>query len=57
MPPVGISQLIREGSLSDVASDIPVGVTLAEYGASRRRREGGRRRLRVAAILPPRRHR
>jgi hypothetical protein len=57
MPPVGLSQLIREGSLSDVASDIPVGVTLAEYGAARRRRSGGRLRLRVAAILPPRRHR
>ena len=30
-----ISQQIRDGSLSDVASDIPAGVTLAEYAASR----------------------
>lgn len=54
MTPIGISQLIREGSLSDVASDIPPGVTLAEYGAARPRRSGGRLKARVAAILSPR---
>jgi hypothetical protein len=45
-----ISQQIREGSLSDVASDIPVGVTLAEYAAARRPKPGGRRK-RVTSIL------
>jgi hypothetical protein len=50
-----ISQLIREGSLSDVASDIPAGVTLAEYAAARRRRPAGRLKARVTSILPPRR--
>jgi hypothetical protein len=38
MAPIGISQQIREASLSDVASDIPPGVTLAEYAAARPRR-------------------
>jgi hypothetical protein len=52
----GISQQIREGSLSDVASDIPVGVTLAEYAASRRRKPGGRRK-RVTSMLLSRRTR
>jgi hypothetical protein len=54
MPPAGISELIREGSLSDVASDIPPGLTLAEYGAARPRRSGGRLKLRLVAILSPR---
>jgi hypothetical protein len=54
MPPVGISELIREGSLSDIASDIPPGVTLAEYGTGRSRKSGGRLKLRVASILSPR---
>jgi hypothetical protein len=52
----GISQQIRGGSLSDVASDIPVGVTLAEYAASRRRKPGGRRK-RVTSMLLSRRTR
>jgi hypothetical protein len=55
MPPAGISELIREGSLSDVASDIPPGVTLAEYALARPRRSGGRLKLRAAAIFSPRR--
>jgi hypothetical protein len=54
MPPAGIAQRIREGSLSDVASDIPPGVTLAEYGAARPRRSGGRLKVRVAAKLAAR---
>jgi hypothetical protein len=57
MSPGGISQLIREGSLSDVASDIPAGVTLAEYAAARRRKAGGRRRTRVTSFLLARRTR
>jgi hypothetical protein len=40
MAPGAISRQIREGGLSDVASDIPVGVTLAEYAAARRRKPG-----------------
>jgi hypothetical protein len=52
----GISQQIREGSLSDVASDIPAGLTLAEYAAARRRKPGGRLK-RVASILLPRKPR
>jgi hypothetical protein len=55
MTPEGISQQIREGSLSDVASDIPAGLTIAEYAAARRRRPGGRRRARVTSFLLPRR--
>lgn len=51
----GISQQIREGSLSDVASDIPSGVTLAEYAAARRRKPGGRLKARMASIRLPRR--
>jgi hypothetical protein len=55
MSQAGISELIREGSLSDVASDIPPGVTLAEYATARPRRPGGRLKLRAAALLSPRR--
>jgi hypothetical protein len=44
----GISQQVREGSLSEVASDIPAGVTLAEYAAARRRKPAGRLKARVA---------
>jgi hypothetical protein len=40
MPQPGISELIREGSLSVLSSDIPEGVTLAEYAAARPRRQG-----------------
>jgi hypothetical protein len=43
----GISQQVREGSLSEVASDIPAGVTLAEYAAARRRKPAGRLKARV----------
>jgi hypothetical protein len=57
MAPGDISQQIREGSLSDVASDIPAGVTLAEYAAARRRRAGGRRKGRLASYFLPRRMR
>jgi hypothetical protein len=53
----GISQLIREGSLSDVESDIPAGVTVAEYAASRRPRPSGRLKARVASIFLPRKPR
>jgi hypothetical protein len=53
----GISQQIREGSLSDVESDIPAGVTIAEYAASRRPRPGGRLKARMASIFLPRRPR
>jgi hypothetical protein len=55
MGSAGITELIREGNLSDVASDIPVGMTLAEYGAARRRpRTGlrGRRRLGRRRLVP-----
>jgi hypothetical protein len=51
MPPIAISQRIRESGLSDVASDIPPGVTLAEYGAARSRGTGGRLRVLVARLL------
>jgi hypothetical protein len=54
MPEVGISQRIREASVSDLASDIPPGMTLAEYGAARPRRSSVRLRVRVAAMLSPR---
>ena len=53
----GISQQIREGSLSDVASDIPEGVTLAEYAAARRRKAGPSLKARVASIFLPRKPR
>ncbi len=53
MSPAGVSELIREGSLSDVAGDIPPGVTLAEYAPARPRRPGGRLKLRLVAILSP----
>jgi hypothetical protein len=52
MTPAEISQQIREASFSEVESDIPVGVTLAEYAASRRRRPSGLK-ARVASIFLP----
>jgi hypothetical protein len=52
----GISQLIRDGSLSEVASDIPAGVTLAEYAASRRK-PGPTLKTRVVSIFLPRKSR
>jgi hypothetical protein len=52
-----ISQQIREGSLSDVESDIPVGLTLAEYAASRRQSSPAGLTARVASLLRPRRTR
>jgi hypothetical protein len=52
-----ITQQVREGSVSDVESDIPAGVTLAEYAALRRPRPSGRLRTRVASIFLPRRPR
>jgi hypothetical protein len=57
MAPGGISQQIRDASLSEVASDIPSGVTLAEYAAGRRRRPGGGLKARVTSLLHPRRTR
>lgn len=53
----GITQQVREGSLSDVASDIPAGVTLAEYAASRRPRPSGGLKARMASIFLPRKSR
>jgi hypothetical protein len=47
----GISQQIRDGSLSDVESDIPARVTIAEYAASRRPRPSGRLKALVASIF------
>jgi hypothetical protein len=52
-----ISQQIRDGSFSDVASDIPAGVTLAEYAAARRRKPNPSLKARVASILLPRKSR
>lgn len=51
----GISQQIREAGFSDVESDIPTGLTIAEYAALRRRKPGGRLKTRMASILLPRR--
>jgi hypothetical protein len=48
-----IRQQVREGSISDVESDIPAGVTLAAYAASRRPRPSGRLRTRVFSIFLP----
>jgi hypothetical protein len=48
-----ISQQIRDGSLSEVASDIPAGVTLAEYAAARRRKPGPSLKARVVSIFLP----
>ena len=50
-----ISQQIRDGSLSEVASDIPAGVTLAEYAAAHRRKTSPSLKARVASIFLPRR--
>jgi hypothetical protein len=51
-----ITQQVREGSVSEVESDIPAGVTLAEYAASRRPRPSGLK-ARMASILVPRKPR
>lgn len=48
-----ITQQIREGSVSDVESDIPAGVTLAEYAAARRGKAGPSLKARVASIFVP----
>ena len=52
-----ISHQIRDGSLSEVASDIPEGVTLAEYAAARRRKPGTSLKSRVVSIFLPRKSR
>jgi hypothetical protein len=52
-----ITQQVREGSVCDVESDIPAGVTLAEYAAARQPRPSGRLMARVASIFLPRRSR
>ena len=51
-----ITQQVREGSVSDVESDIPAGVTLAEY-AARRHKPGPSLKARVASIFVPRKPR
>jgi hypothetical protein len=48
-----ISQQIRDGSLSEVASDIPAGVTLAEYAAARRGKPVPSLKARVVSIFLP----
>jgi hypothetical protein len=50
-----ITQQIREGSVVDVASDIPAGVTLAEYAATRRGKPSPSLKARVVSILLPHR--
>jgi hypothetical protein len=57
MTPAVISHELREGSLSDVESDIPAGLTLAEYAASRRPTAPAGLKARVASLLRPRRTR
>ncbi len=52
-----ISQQVRESGLSDVASDIPAGLTLAEYAAARRPKPGGRLKARVTSVRVRRRTR
>jgi hypothetical protein len=52
-----ITRQVREGSVSDLESDIPAGVTLAEYAALRRPRPSGGLKARVASIFLPRRAR
>jgi hypothetical protein len=46
-----ISRQIRDGSLSEVASDIPAGLTLAEYAAARRRKPSPSLKTRVFSIF------
>jgi hypothetical protein len=52
-----ITQQVREGSVSDVESDIPAGVTLAEYAAARQGEAGPSLKARVASIFVPRKAR
>jgi len=52
-----ITRQVREGSVSDVESDIPAGLTLAEYAASRRPRPSGGLKARMASIFLPRKPR
>jgi hypothetical protein len=52
-----ITQQVRDGSVSAVESDIPAGVTLAEYAAARRRKPSPSLRARVVSILLPRKSR
>jgi hypothetical protein len=52
-----ITQQVREGSVCDVESDIPAGVTLAEYAAARRGKPNPSLKARVASIFVPRRPR
>jgi hypothetical protein len=48
-----ISRQISDGSLSDVASDIPAGVTLAEYAAARRGKAAPSLKARVVSFFVP----
>jgi hypothetical protein len=57
MTSAGITQHLRDGALSDVASDIPAGVTIAEYAAARRHKPSPSLRTRVVSILLQRKSR
>jgi hypothetical protein len=57
MAPSGITLQVREGGLSDIESDIPTGLTLAEYAATRPRKPAGGLVARMASIFLPRRPR
>jgi hypothetical protein len=52
-----ITQQVREASVCDVESDIPAGVTLAEYAAARRGEPSPSLKARVASIFVPRKPR
>jgi hypothetical protein len=52
-----ITRQVREGSVCDVESDIPAGVTLAEYAAARRGKPSPSLKARVASIFVPRKPR
>jgi hypothetical protein len=52
-----ITRQVREGSVSDVESDIPAGVTLAEYAAARRGKASPSLKARVTSIFVPRKPR
>jgi hypothetical protein len=56
MTSAGITQQLRDASLVTVESDIPQGLTLAEYAAARPRKPDGRLK-RVASILLSRKSR
>ena len=51
------TQAIRDQAFLPLVSDIPEGLTLAEYAAARRGKPGARLRTRVVSILLPRKPR